>query len=306
MVNRNSTSQNLTEIIHNIKYAIAYFSYIPYLFLYIIYIIPIIREKRISYLSSINLQLFVICTINTISFTLPSNREEFQSGPWCYFQAFINTLSDLSKTGILNVCTVGSYLSCTRPDTIDKYFSCYLIVTTLIVWFPPLIFSVIAMFVGDIGNEADFCWIKNNVLLYVYYGVTYVYYIIFYSCLIGLVFEIRSLLEHAKEMKEKVQSYKSRLIINTSIVTIMFVSLCLNTAALICNELGIENKTLVDVLIFATLMETSSNIILALGLGLNTDKISEINKFFCRKKKFQVKTESIEEDSVEIEKLLIQ
>jgi hypothetical protein len=62
MKNNNSTLEDpfSTDIIATINEVITYFSYLPYLFLYIIYILSIIREKKISYLSSINLQLIFV------------------------------------------------------------------------------------------------------------------------------------------------------------------------------------------------------------------------------------------------------
>ena len=286
MKNNNSTLKDLfsTDIISTINKVITYFSYLPYLFLYIIYIFSIIREKKISYLSSINLQLIFVCTLNTISFTLPSDREEYQEGVLCYFQAFINTLSDLSKTGIINVCVVGSYLSCIIPNKIDKYFTLYFVVTTLIIWLPPLIFSIVAMFVGEIKNELDFCWIRNELLSNIYFVVAFLYYIIFYVCLIGLVIQFRKLRREARHMQDKIRGYITRLIINGIIITFIFLALCLNVIAFIFNSLMPEKYDFNGVFIFASLMERLSSVLLAVGFGLNIDKIIELNKLCCCKK----------------------
>ena len=90
MIHRNSLTQESTspltleKIIGYIGLAISYISYIPYLVLYIVYIVPIIREKSINYLTTIILQLLVACTINTFSYSLPSYKDNFQTGSaWC-------------------------------------------------------------------------------------------------------------------------------------------------------------------------------------------------------------------------------
>lgn len=303
MKNNNSTLEDpfSTDIIATINEVITYFSYLPYLFLYIIYIFSIIREKKISYLSSINLQLIFVCTLNTISFTLPSYRKEYQEGALCYFQAFINTLSDLSKTGIINVCTVGSYLSCIIPMKIDKYFALYFIVTTLIIWLPPLIFSIVAMYVGEIRNELDFCWIRNDLLSKVYLVIAFLYYIIFYVCLIGLIIQFRKLYNELREMKDKIRGYITRLIINGIIVTFIFITLCLNIIAFIFNSFMPEKYDFNGVFIFASLMERLSSVLLAVGFGLNTDKINELNKLCCCKNEINEGIENLGESDITIQ-----
>ena len=61
------------------------------------------------------------------------------------------------------------------------------------------------MFVGEIKNELDFCWIRNELLSNIYFVVAFLYYIIFYVCLIGLVIQFRKLRREARGMQDKIR-----------------------------------------------------------------------------------------------------
>ena len=109
-------------------------------------------------------------------------------------------------------------------------------------------------------------------------------------------------------MKDKIQGYISRLIINGIIVTFIFIALCLNTVAVIYDNLVPEEKKTLNfngVYIFTSLMESFSGVLLAVGFGLNSEKISEINKLCCDEKTISSQITDIGESSIDIEKLLI-
>ena len=162
---------------------VASISFIPYIFIILLFIFT---TSKIKYFSYLKINLLIACIMHDISYLFPamSQTASASNSLLCLIQSLLNSLSDLASISIALSIVIFTYITFTKTNYIDKHGTVFICLTFFHCWIIPLALCVCIFYFGDVkSNGSTFCWVSNEIVLFCYFGIIIVYYIIFYSCL---------------------------------------------------------------------------------------------------------------------------
>ena len=162
-------------------------SFIPYIFVILLFIFT---TSKIKYFLYLKINLLIACIMHDVSYLFPamSATASASNSLLCLIQGLLNSLSDLASISIALSIVVFTYITFMKPNYIDKHGTIFICITFFHCWIIPLTFCAIIFYFGDVkSGGGSFCWVSNIIVSFCYFGIIIVYYIIFYSCLYVIV-----------------------------------------------------------------------------------------------------------------------
>ena len=156
------------NILYYKRFTINILSFIPYLLFFAVFIFGKHQKTYVTYL---NLQLSIMCTIRTITFFLLFGSNQSQA--LCMIQAYFTLFPDFSIQSFLTYISVIAHYYMFSPLTISQRMKCFKIIGIIIGYVLPIGLGLFFTFLGDVlpGKYDEFCWISNGRSLYIYVGI---------------------------------------------------------------------------------------------------------------------------------------
>lgn len=180
------------NILFYTRLAINILSFIPYLLFFAVFIFG---KNQKTYVTYLNLQLGIMCTIRTITFFSFFGSND----ALCKIQTYFTVFPDFSIQCLLAYISIIAHYYMFSPLTINKRKKCFIIVGIIIGYLIPICLGFFFTFSGEVGKGKydDFCWINDTKNFNIYMAIYLFFLFVNFVFVLKNICGVKNFAKHA-------------------------------------------------------------------------------------------------------------